>query len=192
MENPIAKFTQWWAMAKKDSPLQQKNAACISTINSDGFPSGRFVDLKAADVNGFVFCTFMDSNKGVEISKNPKVSMTLWWDHVGLQVRIVGMAEPIADDDARIHWQNRSREAQLTTISCQQSHELKSELDLHHQLQAAEIKFAGADIPKPENWGGYNLKPISIEFLTFKSSRLHIRELFLLQSGRWIKTLLQP
>lgn len=192
MENPIAKFNEWWAIAKKDSPLHQKSAVCVSTIKSDGFPSGRFVDLKDADENGFTFCTFMDSNKGLEISKNPKVAITAWWDHASLQVRIVGLAQLISNDQATLHWQSRTRDAQLTTLSCKQSQELKNEQELQDQLQQARIKFAEIDIPKPPNWGGYIVKPTSIEFLTFKPSRLHTRELFLLNADGWIKTMLQP
>lgn len=192
MENPIAKFNEWWTLAKKDSPLQQQSAVCVSTVKHDGFPSGRFVDLKAANENGFTFCTFMDSNKGCEISHNAKVAITAWWDHVGLQVRVIGVAELISDDEANLHWRSRSRDAQLTTLSCKQSQELKNKQALEDQLQQARNTFAGIDIPRPPNWGGYSVKPISIEFLTFKPSRLHIRELFLLNAEGWVKTLLQP
>ncbi len=100
--------------------MQQKNAVCVSTIDEMGFPSGRFVDLKSVNDSGFVFCTYIDSVKGKEILRNPKVAMTVWWDHVGYQVRVVGVAEPIDETEADSYWTSRSRSAQLTTTAFEQ------------------------------------------------------------------------
>lgn len=192
MDNPIVQFGKWWEVAKKDSPLQQKSAVCVSTITQDGFPSGRFVDLKAADEKGFTFCTYLDSKKGKEIEANPKVAITIWWDHVGFQVRALGTAEALSDEEALKHWASRSRDAQITTLSCSQSKELKNEIDLQRQVESTKKEYDGNTIPKPTNWGGYIVAPNSIEFLTFKKSRLHLRELFTLADGVWSKMLLQP
>ena len=83
MDNPVSKFRNWWQKALYDSPLKQKSAVCVSTVNEDGFPVGRFVDLKSVGEDGFVFCTYLHSAKGKHIAHTPKVSMTVWWDHVG-------------------------------------------------------------------------------------------------------------
>lgn len=190
MENPITKFNEWWALARQYSPLKQKNAVCVSTIRADGFPSGRFVDLKAMDENGFKFCTHFESNKGLEIARNPKVAMTVWWDHVGLQVRIVGIAEQISVEESIRYWLERSRDSQIATVVSKQSRELDSGLE--ERIKVATREHEGRSIPKPDNWGGYAVKPVSIEFLTFKDSRLHLRELYRVEAGRWQMELLQP
>nr|WP_314861698.1 pyridoxamine 5'-phosphate oxidase family protein [uncultured Undibacterium sp.] len=78
MENPFEKFNTWWKSALTDSPLKQKNAVCISTIDSNGYPSGRFVDLKAVNELGFTFCTYLSSAKGEHINENAKIALTLW------------------------------------------------------------------------------------------------------------------
>jgi pyridoxamine 5'-phosphate oxidase len=192
MDNPISKFEHWWRQALTDSPLQQKSAVCISTIDANGFPTGRFVDLKSVSDKGFVFCTFLDSDKGKQIALNAKTAMTIWWDHVGYQIRIVGTAEAITDVEADGFWQTRSRSAQLTTTAFNQSEPLLAEDHLAIRLQDASVKLAGQPIPKPTNWGGYCIHPISIEFLTFRESRLHLRELYEHKGNGWVKQLLQP
>jgi pyridoxamine 5'-phosphate oxidase len=192
MENPIEKFQVWWKRALLNSPLQQKSAVCVSTIDEDGFPSGRFVDLKSVDEDGFVFCTYLDSVKGKHIQKNPKVAITVWWDHVGYQVRIIGEAAPINESEAVDFWKTRSRSAQLTTTAFQQSQPLIEEQELTTRMQTVTNKFVDMEIPKPVSWGGYRVHPLTIEFLTFAESRLHLRELYRRQDGVWDKRLLQP
>ncbi|MDK1286277.1 pyridoxine/pyridoxamine 5'-phosphate oxidase [Pseudoalteromonas umbrosa] len=192
MESPINKFKVWWQESQVDSPLNQKSAVCVSTIDKNGFPSGRFVDLKAVSDEGFVFCSYLDSAKGKQISDNPKSSMTCWWDHVGYQVRIIGYAEEITEIEADYFWETRTRSAQLTTSAFVQSAPLESETALAMRYQKASENFNGQPVPRPNNWGGYIIKPVVIEFLTFRKSRLHLRELYENTGVYWCKTLLQP
>jgi pyridoxamine 5'-phosphate oxidase len=192
MDNPISKFERWWQEALADSPLQLKSAVCVSTIDENGFPAGRYVDLKSVSETGFVFCTYFDSAKGRHIARDPKIAMTVWWDHLGYQVRVVGSAEVISDAEADGFWQSRSRSAQLTTRAFEQSARLNSENDLSSRLEESSAQFAGQAVPRPNNWGGYRIKPVSIEFLTFRESRLHLRESFEAKGDAWVKQLLQP
>jgi pyridoxamine 5'-phosphate oxidase len=192
MDDPVDKFNNLWGQALLDTPLKQKSAVCVSTINADGFPESRFVDLKAASKCGLVFCTYLDSNKGNDIRRNSKVSLAIWWDHIGIQIRVVGEAQQISEEEAIKYWQTRSRDAQLTTMSFNQSKPLSSESELISKFDNIKEQMEGEIVPKPKNWGGYIIKPLSIEFLTFKESRLHLREQYKNTEGQWCKTLLQP
>jgi pyridoxamine 5'-phosphate oxidase len=192
MDNPISKFESWWKEALVDSPLQQKSAVCISTVDESGFPAGRFVDLKAVSDSGFVFCTYFNSAKGKHIAREPKTAMTVWWDHVGYQIRVVGSAQVISDAEADCFWQSRSRSAQLTTTAFEQSELLNSEKELTTKLEESSAQFGDKPVPRPNNWCGYRIKPVSIEFLTFRENRLHLRELFEIKGNGWVKQLLQP
>jgi pyridoxamine 5'-phosphate oxidase len=193
VRDPIDLFRSWWARACEPSPLRQPNAVCVSTIGGDGFPSGRFVDLKSFDAAGLVFCTDLGSRKALEIAADPRVAVTVWWDHVGLQVRVQGIAGQVAEHEARGYWAARSRHAQLTTVSSRQSTPLAREEDLRQRLAAAEARFDGVDIPMPATWGAYRVRPVSIEFLEFVETRMHRREVFALdEHGAWEGTLLQP
>lgn len=165
----------------------------MSTVGDGGFPSGRFVDLKAVDEHGFTFCTYLDSEKGRHIAINPKVASTVWSDHVGYKVRIKGLAEPLPEAEALEYWVARTRDAQLTTLACQQSQALGSEEKLVKKLTEITKQHEAHEIPRPRHWGGYRVKPVSFEFFTFKDTRLHRRELFAAQSnGAWRMTRLQP
>ena len=143
MDNPISKFKVWWQEALSDSSLNQKSAVCISTIDENGFPSGRFVELKEVSDEGFVFCSYLDFAKGKQISHNPKSAMTFWWDHVGYQVRVIGHAEEITEVEAGRFWETRTRSAQLTTTAFEQSAPLESEDVLITRFQKTSVKFEG-------------------------------------------------
>jgi pyridoxamine 5'-phosphate oxidase len=192
MENPFEKFNELWRSALLNSPLHQKSAACISTVDSNGYPSGRFVDLKAVNNLGFTFCTSLNSAKGQNIDENSKVALTLWWDHIGCQVRVVGIAQTIGEQESLNYWKTRSKEAQLTTIAFEQSQPLVNEEELKTRIEATTEQYINSDVPKPSEWGGYCIRPQSIEFLTFRESRLHLRELYTMNENVWIKSLLQP
>ncbi|MCO7187484.1 MULTISPECIES: pyridoxamine 5'-phosphate oxidase [unclassified Pseudoalteromonas] len=192
MNHPVEQFQQWWQQAKASSNLNQCSAVCISTLDEQGFPAGRFVDLKAADETGFTFCTHLNSQKGEDLRRNPKVAMTAWWDSLGYQVRVTGLACEISRADAARYWQSRGRDAQLTTLACQQSQPLSSMDTITDELRTLSNRFKEQAVPLPDNWGGFVIRPHSIEFLTFEQSRLHLRELYQHAQGVWHKTLLQP
>ena len=192
IQDPIEKFMCWWREARQDSPLKQKNAVCVSTIDEDGFPQGRFVDLKHVSEDGFVFCTELSSPKGQHIKNNDKTAMTIWWDHVGYQVRIVGVAEPIATELADHYWQTRSLIAQLVTTSFSQSECYDRPEELEPRLDEASLNLKDQTIARPETWGGFCVNPKSIEFLHFAETRLHIREKYIHCDGHWLHGYIQP
>jgi len=192
-DDPLAKFHTWWDEVKRDAALKHPGAVCVSTVSADGEPSARFVDLKSADDQGFTFCTWFDSRKGKEIAQNPNVALTFWWEAKGYQVRVEGVAQRACEQQSESWWSTRSRDAQLTTLCFQQSQPLSGEDELAKKLRQAKEETAGQPIEKPERWGGVQVIPRTIEFLTFRDNRLHLRELYTrTEDRRWEKQLLQP
>jgi pyridoxamine 5'-phosphate oxidase len=192
VQSPIDLFRSIWLSAKLEGTLDHRNAVCVSTIDSGGFPSSRFVDLKDADEGGFVFCTHLDSSKAADIANNPKAAMTSWWEHVSTQIRIKGTCALISEEEADAHWNARTRDAQIATATFSQSHPLASPDMLPKEYARAVRENEGKTIVRPGNWGGFRLTPESIEFLEFKEDRLHIRTIYTLVQGRWSKRFLQP
>jgi pyridoxamine 5'-phosphate oxidase len=192
MQNPIERFNALWRRAVECSPLKQRSAICLSTIGQDGFPNSRFVDLKEADHRGLVFCSYLDSVKGRDISRNPKAGLTVWWDHIGVQVRFQGTCVRIADEDADRHWRSRSRDAQLTTTTFQQSEPLESPESLQSTLEAARLRYHGSEIQRPVTWGGFRLLPAFVEILEFREDRLHVRTCYAAVGEAWKLSYLQP
>lgn len=191
--DPILLFNEWYQLAITDSPLRFPGAVCISTIDPEGFPDGRFVDLKDVSDEGFTFCTHLDSAKAQALKHNPKIALTVWWDHIGRQVRVKGIAQPLSEAASDGYWAQRSREAHITTWGSVQSELLESSAALAEKLAAAQTRFQDVpSIPRPANWGGYCIKPTAIEFLTFREDRLHERVRYQWKSGNWERMLLQP
>lgn len=185
------KLNSVWEAAKQNSPLSQKSAVCISTVDKIGYPHSRFVDLKSVQKEGLIFCTAYDSFKGRNLTENPKISLAAWWDHVGYQIRVVGEAKKISEDLALKYWTERNLEAQVVSSAFKQSNVWCSEKSVELYFNELLSKQQGVP-PKPPAWGGYLIRPKEVEFLAFKASRLHIRERFVEDKGAWKMQVLQP
>lgn len=190
-EQLVNKIFKIWETSKVNSPLNQKSAVCVSTIDSAGFPQSRFVDLKEINQSGFFFCTSYKSRKGHHLSKNSKISLLAWWDHIGYQIRVVGHASRIPEALADKYWLTRSKEAQLATTCFNQSEVWESNItpESHFSSMLAASK---ASVTRPSSWGGYKVEPISIEILKFNANRVHTREQYLWEDTSWKMRLLQP
>ena len=189
--NPLDLFLEWYKAATQNSPLHHPKAVCVSTLNARGEPEARFVALKEVSQAGFTFCSAFDSPKGLELAENPKVALTFWWDHIERQIRVSGTAARISDEAADRYFQERSKDAQLTSLVSAQSRPLESLETLEQTLREAQVEYEGR-VPRPQNWGGYCVKPLRLEFLKFKANRLHERILFTYDAGSWTEQLLHP
>jgi len=175
-EDPIRIFQNWYTEANQNSPLQHPKA----------------VSLKAVDKTGFTFCSSLNSAKSIAIARNSHVALTFWWDHIERQVRVKGKAKRISDEDADRYFQERHRDAQLTSLVSEQSTLLKNSALLEQKLHEVKQQLVDKKIPRPENWGGYCIKLISIEFLRFQTNRFHNRIIFTCHEDKWSRHLLQP
>ena len=180
-----------WENAKSHSPLRQKSAVCVSTIDSAGFPQSRFVDLEEVDQRGFTFCTSYNSEKGIHLSQNPKISLLAWWDHIGYQIRVVGKAEAISSELADKFWFTRSKNARVATTCFKQSEVWDPAVSMEEQYSAA-LAASSKPIARPNSWGGYTVVPDSIEILKFRTNRVHLREQYSRDGSSWNMQLLQP
>lgn len=194
MDNPIDKFKLLWQQAKEQASSKYANAICVSTVDVDGFPNSRFVDLKDVNHDGFIFCTDLNSPKALDIIRHPKVSLTMWWEHIGYQIRIQGICKQIPDQLADYYWETRPSGARLTTLTFNQSQKMMSIDEMTEQYHHAEQQHLNQQLLRPKHWSGFNLLPVYIEFLAFKESRLHIRTAYRHHANiqRWEKFFLQP
>ena len=191
-ENPIAKFDTWYTEVRRPGTLKHPTAVCVSTVDRAGQPEARFVDLKRFDESGFVFTTSFDSPKGISLYHNSAIALTFWWDHFGRQVRVRGSAARLSLKENQELFRQRPRDAQLATWASRQSVILEDPKALHVSFREVQEKFDIEEIPCPDYWGGFLVIPLSIEFLTFQSDRLHQRILFTRNSGDWDVVILQP
>lgn len=191
-ENPMQQFRTWFFEVKENGGVDEVNAMTISTIGTDGFPKGRVVLLKKYDENGFYFYTNYNSEKGKSITNNNKVSLSFFWPNMERQIIIKGIVEKTSEADSTNYFHSRPKGSQLGAAVSHQSTVVESREVLEKNLSELEEKYANKEIPKPEEWGGFLVRPISIEFWQGRPNRLHDRIRYTLNTEDWIIERLAP
>lgn len=176
-KNPVRQFSGWLQQAERGG-IADANAMALATVAADGRPSQRIVLLKHFDEAGFVFYTNLGSRKAREIDGNPQVSLHFSWLSLHRQVIISGRAEKLSAMEAFRYFSARPRESQLAAWASQQSRPISSRQLLEQQFLQMKEKFSRGEIPLPSFWGGYRVRPDSIEFWQGREHRLHDRFLY--------------
>ena len=190
--NPIALFEAWYAEELGLTQVSIPSACCLSTTGLDGYPNARFVSLKEILDDRFIITGPLASRKGREIAQSDKVALTFWWTQTERQIRIQGEASLISDELADKYFAERPRDAQLVSLTSNQGRELDSPRRLNQKYEETKNLLGGQTIKRPEDWGGYAIRPVRMEFLAFQSTRFHERTLFEWIDGKWITKQLQP
>jgi pyridoxamine 5'-phosphate oxidase len=192
LKNPVLQFEKWLGEAIKGHALEP-TAMTLSTVTEDGRPSGRIVLLKGVENNQFVFYTNYQSQKGVELLKNPACAITFFWPELERQVRIEGIAEKVDETTSQAYFTSRPRGSQIGAWASPQSTIIETRTILDKRVEELEKKFGNDQpIPKPHQWGGYSVTPFEIEFWQGRSSRLHDRIVYYKSGEAWVIHRLAP
>lgn len=183
--NPIRQFENWWEDAIR-SEVDEVNAMTLATASSNGLPSARIVLLKGFSEKGFVFFGNYESYKGQQLAENPRASLLFFWKELQRQVRIVGIAKKICDEESDAYFHSRPIASQLGACVSPQSRVIENRKWLDDQFEEVSKKMSGSAIARPNYWGGYLVQPIVIEFWQGRINRLHDRLQYTLQEdGSW-------
>ncbi|MEO6348442.1 MAG: pyridoxamine 5'-phosphate oxidase [Aquaticitalea sp.] len=174
-DNPMQLFQTWFHEVDNHYDEGETNAMTISTLGLDGYPKGRVVLLKKFTPDGFIFYTNYESEKGKAIMKNPNVCLSFFWHQAERQVIIKGKAERIAENLSDGYFESRPRGSQLGALVSHQSKVVKNRKVLEKQLKQLETKYEGKEVPRPDYWGGFIVKPSEMEFWQGRANRLHDR-----------------
>jgi pyridoxamine 5'-phosphate oxidase len=190
-DDPLQQFRRWFADAEA-AGIRAPHAMALATSTQDAAPSVRMVLLKEVDERGFVFFTGYVSRKSMELDGNPHAALLFYWDPLGRQVRIEGDVERVPDGESDAYFATRPRGAQLAAAASRQSAVLSGRDELDARVAELEREHAGADVPRPDHWGGYRLLPETYEFWQHREDRLHDRVRYKRDRGGWLVERLSP
>jgi pyridoxamine 5'-phosphate oxidase len=188
--DPVRQLARWLAEARAaGSGLAE--AAALATASADGVPSVRMVLLKDATDHGLTFYTGYESRKGRELADNPHAALLLYWHELGRQARAEGSVERLSPEESDAYFRSRPLGSRLSAAVSPQSEVIESREVL--ERAAAELgERVGEEVPRPESWGGYRLRPESWEFWQHRADRLHDRFRYRPEGGGWIIERLAP
>lgn len=190
--DPVQQFTKWLDEALK-SEVSEPTAMNLATVNEHGRPSSRVVLLKGMEEKKFLFYTNYQSKKGKELEANPACAITFFWPELERQVRIEGAAVRVDEKVSDRYFQSRPLGSQIGAWSSPQSSFIKDREILDQRVKQMEKRFEGLTLlPRPNQWGGFEIAPFLFEFWQGRASRLHDRLQYTLIDGVWQVQRLAP
>lgn len=191
-KDPILQFSRCFREAL-DSEETDANAMTLSTATTSGKPSSRIVLLKGFDEQGFRFYTNYNSRKGRDLEENPYAALCFFWPALERQIRIEGKVKKVSREESAAYFETRPRESQLGAWASDQSAPLRDRKELEEKFRGLEKQYENREVPLPDFWGGYLLRPRLIEFWQGRTRRLHDRILYTKTgNGNWEISRLSP
>lgn len=190
--DPMILFQSWMEEAAR-SDMRDPTAMTLSTVDESGSPSSRVVLLKKIQESKLVFFSSYGSKKAREIKRNPRVAAHFFWPHLERQVKISGMVYRLEDADSDIYFDSRPFESKISAWASSQSEVVADRDSLEERYRHYLKKFEGsARVPRPDNWGGYAISPLRMEFWQGGRYRLHDRMEYTFRNGAWTRVRLAP
>lgn len=190
--DPMKQVEQWLIEADEQG-VYEPNAMVLSTIDPDGAPTSRTVLCRGVSDHGITFFTDYTSQKGRALDAHPEVAVVFPWYILHRQIKIRGTVEKVSAADSDAYFFTRPRDSRIGAWASDQSQPIESREALEAKVEQATLRFDGVDeVPRPEKWGGYLIRPRSIEFWAGRRSRLHDRIRFVKQPDGWSIERLQP
>lgn len=191
--DPFKQFEQWLqkAITTKDNIIEPY-VMTLATGNKQGKVFARQVILRNFTENGFVFYTNYQSLKAKQINDNSSVALCFYWYWLERQVRIEGKAIKTSREVSETYFKSRPYESQISAWVSQQSTVVNSREELEAEFENLKQKYPQGQVPLPDNWGGYCIKPENFEFWQGRPGRLHDRFFYENKNGMWYIVRLAP
>ena len=173
-DEPFTLFAEWFAEAQA-AELNDPNAMALATVDAGGLPDVRMVLMKGYDTDGFVFFSHVASQKGQEITAQPKAALLFHWKSLRRQVRVRGAVTQVTDAEADEYFASRPRQSQIGAWASKQSQPLESRFAFEQAIAREAAKHLIGQLPRPSGWTGWRITPPRIEFWHDRPVRLHDR-----------------
>lgn len=191
-DDPLLLFERWLEEAV-EAKANEPTAMFVATVSPEGRPAARTVLLKEMKEGRFVFYTNYESRKGQHLAVNPNVSLSFVWHELERQVHVEGVAGKLPPDVSDAYFRTRPYKSRVGARVSPQSHPIASRKKIMAAFVREAAVYLGREVPRPDNWGGYAVTPVRIEFWQGRESRLHDRIVYTLgDNGLWTKERLAP
>lgn len=190
-DDPVEQWHRWFVDAE-EAGCVEPNAVVLSTIDRDGWPQSRYLLLRGANHDGFVFFTNYESAKSEHLAAEPRAALLFTWLQLHRQVRILGEVERVASDECDAYFASRPRGSQIGAWASPQSQVIPDRQWLETRVEQMGATFGDGEVPRPAFWGGWRLRPHSFEFWQGRPSRLHDRLRYVRVDGHWRVERLAP
>lgn len=190
-DDPVEQFRHWLRDAR-DRKIKDATAMSVATSDSRGQPHSRMVLLKHFDTSGFVWYTYQESDKARQLGENPQAALLFYWCDLERQVRIEGAVERLDPADADEYFYSRPEGSRFSAAASVQSAPVDNRDVLEARVAALHERYPDGNVPRPEVWGGFRLKPARFEFWQGRADRLHDRFIFEPSGASWRAQRLSP
>lgn len=184
INNPIDQFAKWFEEAV-GAQVIDPNAMTLCSATKEGKPSARIVLLRNFSENGFVYYSNYNSRKGSEIAENPNCALLFFWPELERQIRMEGIVQKQSSEESDLYFNSRPRESKLGAWTSEQSKKILNRDVLNKEYEKIALQYPNENVPRPPHWGGYLLKPATIEFWQGRPNRLHDRILYTFENNNW-------
>lgn len=172
--DPLRQFEKWFQQALAAN-LPEPNAMTLATATSDGRPSARVVLLKAFDASGFAFFTNYEGRKGRDLTENPHAALLFFWAELQRQVRIEGTVTRVSEAESDDYFRSRPLGSRLGAWASPQSEVIPNREILEARVREMAQRYPDGEVPRPPFWGGFRVRPLTLEFWQGRPDRLHDR-----------------